>query len=398
VTAAKKKPAPAPDAEPASIEIDVQALRRALKGVVDVVEGRNTIPIMSNLLLAAEGGKLVLTGSDLDCWVDRTVDLAQPPKGEALRITVPAKLLAAVAAKLPAEALATLTLEGNKLAVSAGRTRFALSTLPADDFPLAIAPDGGWPHQFDLSAFDLQAMIDQVRFAISTEETRYYLNGVFLHAAETRLDDKTLLVLRAAATDGHRLARYELPQPDGAGALAGVIVARKTIGLIDKLLGEATEGMTVAVAISKAKVSFEIGDTSVTAKLIDGEFPDYTRVIPSANDKLVRVDPKALISAVERVAVIASEKVRVVKMTLDRDRIVLAVVSAEHGTATEELPCDYEGEALSVGFNARYLVETLQRIQSDCAELSLSDAAGPVLVRDTNADARGLFVIMPARI
>jgi DNA polymerase III subunit beta len=391
----------------AMIEIDVKALRAALKGVVDVVEARNTVPILANLQIHAAGTKLTLTGTDLDMWVERHADLAQPARGVMLT-TVPAKLLAAVAAKLPAEAMATLTFSpvemGQKLRVTAGRARFDLQTLPADDFPVPPAGDG-WDHQFELQAFDLTALIAGVRHAISTEETRYYLNGIFFHAAEARGDDTVLLVLRGVATDGHRLARFDLPQPDGSGGMAGgAIVGRKTMATVDKLLaatstgsGQGFEGK-VELAFAATRVRFDLGDTVVTAKLIDGTFPDYTRVIPAANDKHVAVDPKALAEAADRLAVICSEKTRAIACELGPDKMTLTVRSPEHGSAVEEVPCSYAGEALTVGFNVRYLGDVLSRIQGDAARMSFSDHAGPVLIRDTNDDARGLHVLMPLRV
>ncbi len=272
--------------------------------------------------------------------------------------------------------------------VNAGRARFTLATLPRDDFP--VIAEGELPTRFELPAGTLRQIIDKTRFAISTEETRYYLNGIYLHVS-----DETQPVLKAAATDGHRLARVTVPRPEGAQGMPGVIIPRKCVGELRKLLEE-VDG-TVQVSLSDSKIRFGLGNAVLTSKLIDGTFPDYSRVIPTANDKLLKIDPRSFGEGVDRVSTIASERTRAVKMSLDRDRVTLSVTSPENGTAAEEVPADYGAEALEIGFNARYLMDILDQIEGDTVEVHLADAAAPTLLRE-NDKASALYVLMPMRV
>jgi DNA polymerase-3 subunit beta len=236
----------------------------------------------------------------------------------------------------------------------------------------------------------LRQIIDKTRFAISTEETRYYLNGIYVHVS-----DEAQPVLKAAATDGHRLARVTVPRPDGAQGMPGVIIPRKCVGELRKLLDE-VDG-TVQVSLSESKVRFGLGNAVLTSKLIDGTFPDYSRVIPTANDKLLRIDPRGFEEGVDRVSTIASERTRAVKMALDRDRVTLSVTSPENGTAAEEVPADYGADSFEIGFNARYLMDILGQIEGDTMEVHLADAAAPTLLRE-NDKAPALYVLMPMRV
>jgi len=274
------------------------------------------------------------------------------------------------------------------LAIRAGRSRFTLQTLPESDFPVIV--EGDLPTSFELPARLLAELIDRTRFAISTEETRYYLNGIFLHVSD---DDQP--VLKAAATDGHRLARFTAPQPQGAAGMPGIIIPRKCVGELRKLLEE-VDG-SVEVTLSATKIRFGLGTAILTSKLIDGTFPDYSRVIPTANDKLLKIDPRSFEEGVDRVATIASEKTRAVKMSLDRDKITLSVTSPENGTAAEEVPGDYTSQSFDIGFNARYLLDILGQIDGDTVEVHLADAAAPTLIRE-NDKAPALYVLMPMRV
>ena len=275
-----------------------------------------------------------------------------------------------------------------KLQIDAGRYGSKLPTLPRDDFPMIA--EGELPTKFELSSDILKQIIDKTRFAISTEETRYYLNGIFLHVS-----DEAQPVLKAAATDGHRLARVTVPRPEGASGMPDVIVPRKCVGELRKLLDE-VDG-SVEVSLSATKARFVLGNATLTSKLIDGTFPDYSRVIPTANDKLLKIDPRSFMAGVDRVATIASEKTRAVKMALDRDKITLSVTSPENGTAAEEVPGDYAAAGFEIGFNARYLMDILGQIEGDLVEVHLADAAAPTLIRE-NERASALYVLMPMRV
>ena len=264
--------------------------------------------------------------------------------------------------------------------------------VPLQTFPVIV--EGELPTSFELPARELAEMIDRTRFAISTEETRYYLNGIFLHVS-----DEARPVLKAAATDGHRLARYTLDRPEGAEGMPDVIVPRKAVGELRKLLEEALDS-NVQIDLSASKIRFALGGEGgvvLTSKLIDGTFPDYSRVIPTGNDKLLRLDPKAFFQGVDRVATIATEKTRAVKMGLDEDKVTLSVTSPDNGTAAEEIAAEYKSEGFEIGFNANYLKDILSQIDSDMVELHLADAGAPTLIRrDENSPA--LYVLMPMRV
>lgn len=363
--------------------IERATLLKSLSHVQSVVERRNTIPILSNVLLdAREDGSLRLMATDLDLQVDETVPANVASAGAT---TVSAHTFFDIVRKLPEGSQVELSAADGKMQVVAGRARFSLSTLPRDDFP--VIAEGELPTRFELPAATLRQIIDKTRFAISSEETRYYLMGIFLHVA----DD----LLKAAATDGHRLARVTVAKPDGADGMPDVIVPKKCVLELRKLLDE-VEG-TVEVSLSSTKIRFVLGHAVLTSKLIDGSFPDYNRVIPTANDKLLKLDPVAFKAGVDRVATIASEKTRAVKISLDRDRVTLSVTSPENGLATEELAADYSADGLEIGFNARYLLDILGEIDGDTVEVHLADAAAPTLLRE-NDKSSALYVLMPMRV
>jgi len=366
--------------------IERATLLKSLGHVQSVVERRNTIPILSNVLIeATEDGGIRLMATDLDLQVNETVEANVTQAGAT---TVSAHTLFDIARKLPEGSQVELSASEGKMQINAGRARFNLATLPRDDFP--VIAEGDLPTKFELPAATLRQIIDKTRFAISTEETRYYLNGIFLHVS-----DEAQPVLKAAATDGHRLARVTVPRPEGAAGMPDVIVPRKCVAELRKLLDE-LDG-TVQVSLSESKIRFGLGNAILTSKLIDGTFPDYSRVIPTANDKLLKIDPKSFMEGVDRVATIASEKTRAVKMALDRDKITLSVTSPENGTAAEEVPGDYASEGFEIGFNARYLMDILGQIEGDTVEVHLADAAAPTLLRE-NDKAAALYVLMPMRV
>lgn len=366
--------------------IERATLLKSLSHVQSVVERRNTIPILSNVLIeATSDGAIKLMATDLDLQIVDTVQAQVETPGAT---TVSAHTLFDIVRKLPEGSQVSLSAAEGKMQVNAGRARFSLQTLPRDDFP--VIAEGDLPVSFELPASTLIQIIDKTRFAISTEETRYYLNGIFLHVS-----DEAQPVLKAAATDGHRLARVTVPRPDGAEGMPDIIVPRKCIGELRKLLDE-VDG-SVLIDLSASKIRFGLGSAILTSKLIDGTFPDYSRVIPTGNDKLLRIDPRSFEEGVDRVATIATEKTRAVKMALDRDKITLSVTSPENGTAAEEVPGDYGSEAFEIGFNARYLLDILQQMQGDLVELHLADAAAPTLLRENDKSA-ALYVLMPMRV
>jgi DNA polymerase-3 subunit beta len=365
-------------------------LLKALAHVQSVVEKRNTIPILANVMITVRDGHFTLTATDMEIAVVEDIAATETDSGAC---TAPAATLYEIVRKLPEGAEIEFDHPGGDapLALRAGRYATSLVVLPTDDFPSMTA--GTLPHKFAVPALALRGLIDRTRFAISTEETRYYLNGIYLHG----VDSEGTQVLRAVATDGHRLARVEEPLPEGAAGMPGVIVPRKTIAEVRKLLDEAAGD--IAIALSDTRIQFQVDTVTLTSKLIDGTFPEYERVIPRDNDKVLRVGKKDFADAVARVAAISTERSRPVKLSLARDLLVLSAASPEQGTATEELDADhvkYDSSPLEIGFQARYLNDITDQIAGD-VEFCFSDGAAPTIVRDA-ADASALYVLMPMRV
>jgi DNA polymerase III subunit beta len=370
------------------VTVERAELLKSLGHVHRVVERRNTIPILANVLIRANSQQLSFKATDLDLEVIETIAAEVGPGGST---TVPAHMLYDIVRKLPDGSQIVLEASGERamLAIRAGRSRFTLQTLPESDFPDLAA--GDMTHRFVLAAADLKRLIDKTQFAISTEETRYYLNGIYVHTAGS---DKAT-VLRAVATDGHRLAQVELPLPDGAAGMPGIIVPRKTVGEVQRLIEDASAEVTVE--LSPGKIRFTIGNVVLTSKLIDGTFPDYGRVIPLGNDKELKVDKKEFEAAVDRVSTVSSERGRAVKLALTSGKLVLSVTNPDSGSATEELEVEYDADPLDIGFNSRYLLDIAAQIEGEDAVLKLADPGSPTLVQDR--DAKGaLYVLMPMRV
>jgi DNA polymerase-3 subunit beta len=304
--------------------------------------------------------------------------------------TVPAHMIYDIVRKLPEGSHVELSTgsDHGTLAVKAGRSRFSLQTLPESDFPDLAA--GDLPHKFSLSTADLKRLVDKTQFAISTEETRYYLNGIYLHAVEAKPAK-----LRAVATDGHRLAQVEIPSPKGADGMPGVIVPRKTVSELQKLVEDA--GDEVEIELSAAKIRFSLGKVTLTSKLIDGTFPDYGRVIPAGNDKTLIVEKQDFANAVDRVSTVSSERGRAVKLSLASGKLTLSVTNPDSGSATEELEVDYSSDPLDIGFNSRYLLDIAAQLEGEKAELKLADPGSPTLLQDQDAGG-ALYVLMPMRV
>lgn len=370
------------------ISIERAALLKAVAQAQSVVERRNTIPILANVLVEAEGSDVSFRATDLDIEV---VDRAPAQVERAGSTTVSATMLHEIVRKLPDGALVTLTADNatGRLTVEAGRSNFSLATLPKEDFPVMASSE--YQSNFSAPATVLRRLFDKSKFAISTEETRYYLNGVYMHVA----DGENGRVLRCVATDGHRLARIDAPLPAGAEDMPGVIVPRKTVGEMRKLLED--DDMKIAVSVSETKVRFATPDITLTSKVIDGTFPDYTRVIPQANTRKLEVDASDFAKAVDRVSTVSSERSRAVKLQLDEDRLVLSVNAPDSGAAEEELAVAYGDERLEIGFNAKYLLEIASQVDRENAVFLFNSSGDPTLMREGN-DLSAVYVVMPMRV
>ena len=370
------------------VEVKRADLLKSLNYTQSVVERRGTIPILSNIRLETAESGLRLTATDMDISVEAMAPTTNEVTGAT---TVPAHTFFDIIRKLPEGKAITLDKKADdgKLVIRCGSSRFSLSTLPVDDFP--VMDEGDLTHHFSLPAAELHNLIDKTRFAVSTEETRYYLNGVFMHTTE----DNGNKVLRAVATDGHRLARLETAVPEGASGMPGVIIPRKTIGELRKLTEE-TDG-NIEISLSETKIRFRAGDTVLISKLIDGTFPDYERVIPSGNDKIMEVNCKELANAVDRVSVIATEKSRGIKLHISPGNMKLSANSPEQGTASEDLEVTYSADEIESGFNSRYLLDMLAQVEGDTVQFVLAEGTAPALVRDPG-DVGAIYVIMPMRV
>src|SRR3954464_11892770 len=370
------------------VTVERAELLKSLGHVHRVVERRNTIPILANVLIRADHSKLAFKATDLDLEITETIPAEVSPGGST---TVPAHMFYEIVRKLPEGAQIMLEASGDRavLTIRAGRSRFTLQTLPESDFPDLAA--GDMTHTFKLGAADLKRLIDKTQFAISTEETRYYLNGIYLHTAGS----SKAQTLRAVATDGHRLAQVELPLPDGAAGMPGIIVPRKTVAEVQRLIEDSTSEITIG--LSQGKIRFTLGDVVLTSKLIDGTFPDYARVIPVGNDKELVVDKKDFEASVDRVSTVSSERGRAVKLSMNAGKLMLSVTNPDSGSATEELEVEYGSDALDIGFNSRYLLDIAAQIEGEVAVLRLADAGSPTLIQDRDS-ASALYVLMPMRV
>jgi DNA polymerase III subunit beta len=370
------------------VTIERANLLKSLNHVHRVVERRNTIPILSNVLIRAEGSNLAMKATDLDLEINEATAAMVEQAGAT---TVPAHLLYEIVRKLPegGEVMLATNPEGTSMTVISGRSNFRLQCLPQSDFPELTA--GTFSHTFRLNSTVIKGLIDKTQFAISNEETRYYLNGIYLHAIESGGD----LKLRAVATDGHRLARAEVSAPSGSEGMPGIIIPRKTVAELQKL-GDDPD-MIMTVELSDSKIRFTIGSVVLTSKLIDGTFPDYQRVIPSGNDKRLTIDRQSFAQAVDRVSTISSERGRAVKMAIADGLVTLTVNNPDSGSASEELAASYDSDSVDIGFNAKYLLDITSQLQGSEAVFMLADSGSPTLIRD-GADESALYVLMPMRV
>ena len=368
--------------------IDQTELFRAMGRVQAIVERRTTIPILSNVLIEARESQLLLRTTDLDIEVlDNVKAIVEIPGA----LTVGANTLFEIVRKLPDGSSIQLASDpgSNQLVISASRSRFSLSTLPREDFPIMASEE----YEFEFSATPkiIKRLFDKSKFAMSSEETRYYLNGVYLHTCQEGGNS----YLRAVATDGHRLAQIDVDNPGGMEAFAGVIVPKKTVSELRMVLE--TDSDEINISISSNKIRFSNDSLTLTSKVVDGTFPDYKRVIPLNNEKKLQVNASEFSEAVDRVSTVSSDRSRAVKLSLSSGKLHLSVNSPENGKAEDELLVDYSDEDLEIGFNARYLQELTSQVDGERVEFSFKSSGDPALMRDID-DAGAMYVVMPMRV
>ena len=357
-----------------------ESLLAALQSVIGVVERRQTMPILANLLLSADQGKLSVTATDLEVELVATAEIKSGADG---RLTVPGRKLLDICRSLPEGVTLTFSQDGDKLTIKAGRSRFVLATLPAADFP--TIEELAEQQSLKLPQADLRRLLDKTHFSMAQQDVRYYLNGMLLET-----DGK---MLRTVATDGHRLALCEMDLPNKATGQQ-VIVPRKGVLELQRLLG--TEG-DVEVTIGSNHIRAQIGDVRFTSKLIDGRFPEYSRVIPAASPKAVIADREILRAALHRTAILANEKYRGIRLALKKNSMTLQAHNPEQEEAEEQVEVTYKGDELEVGFNVGYLLDALAAVDGNEVEIGVTDGNSSCLVRAPGATS-ARYVVMPMRL
>ena len=373
------------------IKANSSDLLKALNHIHGIVEVRHTLPILSNIVLSAENNELSLSSTNLDIFCSDKIDAEIVNSGE---ISVPAITFYEIVKRLPSGSDVILSMgdEDTELILKCGRSKFNLSTLRTEDFP--ILSDKDLSTNFVISADELSRMIDKTKFAISNEETRYYLNGIFFHKAESN----SIKFLRAVATDGHRLAQYDIPLPQGAEEITGIIIPKKTVFELRKVLDDADGD--VSVSLNENKIKFSFNNLKIISKVIDGTFPDYTKVIPQNNDKKFKTNNSELKNAIDRVSAVAineETKSKAIKLTIENNKLNLSVESQSKGSAKEEIDISYSNEKVDIGFNSRYLLDICNEIDGDEIDVNLLDSISPAIILD-KTDENLFFVLMPMRI
>ncbi len=373
------------------IKINSSDLLKALSHIHGIVEVRHTLPILSNIILQAKDGELILSSTNLDIYCSDKIKADVFKIGE---ISVSAVTFFEIVKRLPSGSDVMMTMEEgeNEIILKCGRSKFNLSTLRTDDFP--IISDSDLSTNFVLSADELIRIIDKTKFAISNEETRYYLNGIFLHKA----DRNSIQFLRAVATDGHRLAQYDIPLPQGAEEITGIIIPKKTIFELRKVLDDANGD--VSVSLNENKIKFTFNQLKIISKVIDGTFPDYTKVIPQNNDKNFKTNNSELKNAIDRVSAVAANeetKSKAIKLSLENNKLNLSVESQSKGSANEIIDISYDGDRVDIGFNSKYIIDICNEVDGEEVDISLLDSVSPAIVLD-KTDENLFFVLMPMRI
>ena len=373
------------------IAIEKAGLLKLIGRVRDVADRRNPIPVLSNLLLKGDEGMLSVTATDMDFVIHATASARIDEAGMA---TAPAHMLYDITRKLPEDSDVLLESDEHQIKLCAGSARFFLASQPLEQFPPEIREEP--QREFHLDIVTLRNMIERTHFAMSHEETRYYLNGLHLHVLN---DSQGHGVMRAVATDGHRLARIEIPMPEGSEGMPGVIIPRKVVDQLKKLMGDLGNNTEATIGLSETRIRITLPNIILSSKLVEGNFPDYERVIPSGNDKQLTIDCQRFREAVDRVAaVITTDRFRAIKLLIAKDAMTLSVNNAEHnGSASEEITITYDADDLEIGFNSTYLLDIARQIRGHDMQFNLADPATPTLLRDSD-DGSALYVLMPLRV
>ena len=363
------------------LTVEREKLLAPLQAVIGVVERRQTMPVLANVLLGVRQGQLAITATDLEVELVAATEVAVQEAGD---ITVPGRKFLDILRALPEKLSVSLTMEGEKVVIKAGRSRFSLSTLPAVDFP--VIDDINAQQTVQIPRKELQRLLEKTHFSMAQQDVRYYLNGMLLE-----IDNA---MLRAVATDGHRLALCETELATKAKNSQQVIVPRKGVLELQRVL--TPEGVA-DVAIGTNHVRAQIGDIRFTSKLIDGRFPEYSRVIPAAPQASIRADRDILRQALQRTAILSNEKYRGIRVAVKKNSMTVQAHNPEQEEAEEEIEVSYDGQDLEVGFNVNYLLDALAAIDGQEVELGLTDSNSSCLIRSPGS-SNARYVVMPMRL
>lgn len=367
--------------------VDKNILFKSLSHVQSIVERKNTLPILSNILLEAKDNSLVLSATDMDISITEKLNCNIIEIGST---TVSAQTLYDIIRKIPdTSEIEIISNDGKIMSLRAGKSKFSLGCLPKEDFPLIQVDD--LENEISIDSQKLLLLIDKTRFAISNEETRYFLNGIYFHKRE----DNNKSILSIVATDGHRLAKFDLDFKDNTTKFPGVIIPKKTVNELFKLLAD-YNGF-VRINLNSNKIVFFIGETILISKLIDGNFPDYKRVIPKNNNNVLKINRSLFSLAVDRVSTITNDKSPAIKFKLLKNLMNMSSVNNESGTATEDIVTKYDGDEIEIGFNSKYVLEMINNLDDEEISLNFKDSSSPVIaLEESNSDL--IYVLMPMRV
>ena len=364
--------------------IEKTTLFKSLSHVQSIVEKKSTLPILSHILMEAKDDNLILSATDMDISIKEKIKCNIIEEGST---TVSAHTLYDIIRKISdSSEIEIISNNGKLLSLRAGKSKFSLGCLPKEDFP--IIEIGDLESELFIESPTLLKLIDKTRFAVSNEETRYFLNGIYFHINKSNQ-------LSIVATDGHRLAKFDLNLKDKADDIPGVIIPKKTVNELHKLLIDFTD--SIKIKLNSNKIVFFIGESILISKLIDGNFPDYKRVIPKDNNNFLKVNRQEFSLAVDRVSTITSDKSPVIKLKLLKNIMNLSSVNSENGTATEDIETEYSGTEIEIGFNSKYILEMINNLEDEDITLNFKDSSSPVIAKEeSNQDL--VYVLMPMRV
>ena len=360
---------------------------KTLSHLQGIVDKKNSLPILSNILIEAKDNSLTLTSTDMDISIIEKIDCNVFEDGST---TINSQILYDIVRKINDNSeIEIISNDGKLLTLRADGSRFSLACLPKEDYPIIDQENSG--NTIKINSKIIFKLIDKTKFAISNEETRYFLNGLYFNITK----DQSNSILTLVGTDGHRLAKFSHNIEDNIDQVSGVIIPKKTIYELCKLLSEIDED--VYISISSNKIVFTIENIIFISKLIDGSFPDYKRVIPNDNSNILKINREILLSAVDRVSTIANEKSPVIKFKLLQNILNLNTINNESSTASEDLKINYNGDEIEIGFNSKYIMDILNNLEDEEIAINLKDNTSPVIALE-NSNSNLVYVLMPMRV